>query len=89
MDITPLLKRTHWWYLRFSGDDDGESEHDDGEDSDDNEEGGVESQEISEKNPPDGKVLVKLRHVYGQDPGLFEEFSRWLLLGPFFYPSLM
>lgn len=71
----------------FLGDDDGGSEHDEDEDSDDNEDGegagadgGAEVEERSEKNPPDGKVLVKLRHVYGQDPGLFEEFSRFVFV---------
>eukprot|EP00904_Undaria_pinnatifida_P011706 jgi/Undpi1/7666/HiC_scaffold_23.g10139.m1 len=38
-----------------------------------------EAEENSESVPPDGQVLVQLRHVYGQDPGLFQEFSGELL----------
>lgn len=63
-----------------SGGEDAESDGDGDDDNDeDGDEGaweGEESQEHSEKVAQDGNVLVRLRHVYGQDPGLYEEFSR-------------
>lgn len=62
-----------------TGDGDGNDDSDDNNEDGNRDDAG-EGDEGSEKHPPEGKVLVRLRHVYQQDPELYLEFARCVIL---------